>query len=214
MKYLLYTDLAAYDERRVEQLLTTLPPTEAQRIRRTSHFVGRREKVIAYQLLTDCLREEGLLRELPLLVYDSQGKPRLSNYPEVHFNMSHCRNAVAVAVADREVGVDVESVRTYKEPLAERVFGQREMDILRLADDKDRVFSRLWTRKEAVVKCLGTGIVGMEPLQGIDVSDDTVSVSTEGCPAAISPCLQSCLLRLTTMPLPDDTGYLSLCQPA
>ena len=35
------------------------------------------------------------------------------------------------------------------------------------SDDKDRVFTRLWTKKEAVLKWQGTGIESFEQLQGV-----------------------------------------------
>lgn len=202
MKYLLCTNLADYDELRIAQCLAAMPPSEIQRIQRTRNPKGRREKVIAYQLLTDCLRQEGLLHEPPLLNYGCHDKPKLSNYPDVHFNISHCANAVAVAIDSNEIGIDVESIRPYKEELSQRVFSPREQHLISLADDKARIFSQLWTRKEAVVKCLGTGIVGMESLRAIDVSDDTIILPRHNT------------LHLTTIPLPNDKGYLTLCQPA
>jgi 4'-phosphopantetheinyl transferase len=70
------------------------------------------------------------------------GKPRLAEpAARLAFNLSHSRSLALVAVARREVGVDVEWIRT-KRP----------------AD-----FYRRWADREARVKYLGTGLTGPVP---------------------------------------------------
>lgn len=80
------------------------------------------------------------------------------------FNLSHSGAVALYALSSAgEVGVDVEvERRQLDEPaLAERVLGARQAARLRaLADPivRRREFLRAWTRHEAGVKCLGTGI--------------------------------------------------------
>lgn len=70
------------------------------------------------------------------------GKPRLATPEgELAFNLSHSRSLALVAVARREVGVDVERIRT-----------KRPVD-----------FYRRWADREARVKYLGTGLTGPVP---------------------------------------------------
>lgn len=39
------------------------------------------------------------------------GKPYLKDYPNFHFNLSHTRNVITVAISDKPVGVDIEKVK-------------------------------------------------------------------------------------------------------
>ena len=70
------------------------------------------------------------------------------------FSISHCGSAVAVAVDDEEVGIDIEEVSRYREHLVNYVLNEEEKDKM----DKKEMFIEIWTKKEAVFKLLGTGI--------------------------------------------------------
>jgi 4'-phosphopantetheinyl transferase len=96
---------------------------------------------------------------------NSFGKPRLRGRPGVHFNIAHCRRAVAVLVSDRPVGVDVEAVRGRDAHVAARCFDASERAHIEAAADPDREFFRYWTLKESYVKALGCGL--SYPLRGI-----------------------------------------------
>ena len=95
-----------------------------------------------------------------------KGKPylggELSDH-RLHFNISHSGAQVMLAmVLDDEIGVDLEqlNLRTGCERVARRAFSQAEL--AQLGDLQSSVgrrqFFRMWTAKEAVVKCSGDGI--------------------------------------------------------
>jgi 4'-phosphopantetheinyl transferase len=90
------------------------------------------------------------------------GKPYLSEYPGVHFNLSHTGDACVCAVASQPVGVDIERVRTGRRVMgvARRFFAPEEWEPLaRLpAERRLRAFYACWTRKEAYAKALGLGV--------------------------------------------------------
>lgn len=96
-----------------------------------------------------------------------QGKPRLlsgSTSPAgVHFNLSHSGDLALIALSQREeVGVDLEVIRAVDDApaLAESVFGVNERRVLGglAGTARDRAFLQGWTRKEACLKALGTGL--------------------------------------------------------
>ncbi len=89
----------------------------------------------------------------PVLSYAEQGKPYFENIP-LHFNISHCEKAVAIALGDCPVGVDIENIRPVNFKVAERFFTEDEQNTLK--DDKE--FFRIWTRKEAFAKKDGRGL--------------------------------------------------------
>jgi 4'-phosphopantetheinyl transferase len=88
----------------------------------------------------------------------------------LRFNLSHSDELMLVAVtAGREVGVDVEVARdptrgAVDEPaIAARVLGSDQARRLEGLDGEQRTreFLRVWTVREAAVKCLGTGLASM-----------------------------------------------------
>lgn len=158
MIYRVDTSLEQYDEHKIAECLSWFPQERVDNILKINHIQGRREKVAAYVLLVKMMREEGCLKQLPLFQYDENGKPHLSNYPSLHFNISHCKKAVAVALHHAEVGIDIECRRPVSQALMERVCCAEELSLIRSSADAELEFIRLWTRKEALLKCTGVGI--------------------------------------------------------
>lgn len=158
MIYRVDTSLEQYDEHKIAECLSWFPQERVDNILKINHIQGRREKVAAYVLLVEMMREGNLLQELPMVGYAENGKPFLQNYPDLHFNMSHCKKAVAVALHNAEVGIDVECRRAVSQALMERVCSVGEQEIIRMAADPELEFIRLWTRKEALLKYMGVGI--------------------------------------------------------
>ena len=142
-------------------LQAALPEISEQRREQALRFKferGQRTCVLAYLLLKKALREEYGLTENPLFEYGPHGKPFIVGHPEIHFSLSHCREAVACAVSDRPVGIDVESVQRYRESLAQYTMSDEEQQLIAAAERPDVAFIRLWTMKEARLKLTGEGI--------------------------------------------------------
>jgi 4'-phosphopantetheinyl transferase len=107
------------------------------------------------------------------LELSEQGKPRVADNSSLEFNLSHSGGLALVAVASRPVGVDIEAMRPDRNllGLAQRALPADDADAVRAADSDERmhVFYRAWTRHEARLKCLGTGL-------GSPLSDGPVTV--------------------------------------
>lgn len=93
------------------------------------------------------------------------GRPVLAGeHPDVpYFSLSHSHGAALIGVADSPVGVDIEQL-----PRPERVeacasalhaYERRELD-RRSSEQRQALFARLWTRKEAYLKGIGIGVGG------------------------------------------------------
>jgi len=142
----------------LETALTLLSEQRREQALKFRFEQGRRTCVLAYLLLMRGLRQEFGIEEKPLFEYGEHGKPRIVGHPEVHFNLSHCREAVFCAVSHQPVGVDVESVREYKESLIDYTMNVDEQALIRRAERPEVAFTRLWTQKEALLKLTGEGI--------------------------------------------------------
>ncbi len=116
--------------------------------------------------------------------YDAHEKPALvleRSHESLRFNVSHSADLALVAVTlRRAVGIDVERIRDDIEVDGiAREFGPREMSTLQglSGETRIRAFFACWTRKEAYLKALGTGLARR-------LDDFEVSV-TPGTPAAL-----------------------------
>ena len=119
---------------------------------------GQRTCALAYLLLKRALREQYGIVENPLFEYGEHGKPSIVGHPEIHFNLSHCREAVACVGSDHPVGVDVESIQRFNESLVRYTMNAQEVESVLSAAQPGIAFTRLWTMKEALLKLTGEGI--------------------------------------------------------
>jgi 4'-phosphopantetheinyl transferase len=101
------------------------------------------------------------------------GKPYLPDHPEVHFNFSDTKDAILVGVSHVDaLGVDVETMEREldHEAVAQHYFTDQEIEELMNADDPKARFLEFWTRKEAILKASGIGL--MEDVRVLQVNKE------------------------------------------
>lgn len=154
------------DERREADALTSLDRDELDRWHRYRHPRPRRQFVLCRAVLRKVLCERLRCANEDLrFVALEHGKPGAVVRDEqvrASFNVSHGGNHGLVAVAPcGRLGVDVEERTRRHDPDGHirKVFAPHEREALAAARGacKTRMFFRLWTLKEAVIKALGTG---------------------------------------------------------
>jgi 4'-phosphopantetheinyl transferase len=95
--------------------------------------------------------------------YAEHGKPSIAiPVSAPRFNLSHSLGCAALAISERlEIGIDIEAIQPLKEDIAGQYFSKRERDELSQLPPENRLagFYRCWTRKEAVIKALGEGLL-------------------------------------------------------
>ncbi len=91
--------------------------------------------------------------------YGENGKPYLKG-EKPYFSISHSGDCVICCVSDNEIGCDTEIIKPYNPKIGRRFFTAREADLLEKAENKDELFTKLWTLKESILKKEATGIVG------------------------------------------------------
>ncbi|WP_165799570.1 4'-phosphopantetheinyl transferase family protein [Sphingomonas oleivorans] len=93
---------------------------------------------------------------------EAQGRPRLTGRTDLSFSIAHSRDRLAIALADRPCGVDVEYSEAGEsdEIVAIHCFHPDECAAIAACPKAQRTqcFYAVWTRKEAVLKALGLGL--------------------------------------------------------
>ena len=155
MRVFLSEDIWDFD---LDAALAEISNQRREQAVRFKHELGQRLCVLAYRLLKQGLSEVYGIEENPIFEYNEHGKPSIVGHPEICFNLSHCKEAAVCAISDDPVGVDVESIREYKENLVRYTMNDGEVREIEGSDNPAATFIRLWTMKEATMKFIGTGI--------------------------------------------------------
>jgi len=145
--------------------------------------------VVLRKTLATCLgdRPENLR-----FVSGAFGKPLLAHAEPCAFNLSRSGDIAVIAVAQQgQIGVDVELVRAVPDAmaLAARNFCASEREPLQplAGPERDSAFLRGWTRKEACLKAIGSGLSIAPHLfeTGIYATRRSVVVPTDSGPVDV-----------------------------
>jgi 4'-phosphopantetheinyl transferase len=141
---------------RLSSLRACLDPSQRERAARLRDPALRRDRELAYALhrvaLADLL---GLPASCVPLQRSAEGQPRLPG-GKVHTSLSHASTHAAIAISTAgPVGVDIEPTRRNFSlaELADRICHPDELEAI-----GETGLLRLWVRKEAMLKAIGTGL--------------------------------------------------------
>ena len=139
----------------LQEALRLLPDWRRAEVLRYKHLQGQKECAYSYLLLCDAMRQEYGITTQPHFLIGEHGKPTLQEFPHIHFNLSHCKVGVAVALSGAPVGIDIECVGRGNDSLMRHVLSQAEYELVHTAPEPSLEFTKYWTMKEAVVKLTG-----------------------------------------------------------
>ncbi len=143
---------------------SVLSDDERARAARFRFDVDRRDFVLARTALRRLLESYGVGVAAEIeFAYSTAGKPELATNRDLRFNLAHTRGMAVIGLArGRRVGVDVERLRDFPNAneIVELYFAAEEKAAYQRLDGDAKVqaFFRAWTRKEAFVKAVGTGL--------------------------------------------------------
>lgn len=182
---------------RVPSLRQLLAPDERARAARFKFGKDADRLIIARGVLRLLI---GKFLHLPpervAFAYSATGKPSVEG---LEFNVSHSGAVILIATHRYSVGVDVECVdRTIDvADMARLCFTARERALLLNSVSPSEEFFRLWTRKEAWVKAVGSGL--LFPLRDVDVVD---AFAPQVTPNSVLDCALPS--RIIDLPLEGD----------
>ena len=109
-----------------------------------------------YLLLQKMLKEENIPN--PIFKTEKYEKPYISNYKDIHFNLSHSGNTVCCAISDKEIGCDVEFIdHEIDLDIAKNYFFNSEYENIMKSDNPSDEFFKYWVLKESYMKYTGLG---------------------------------------------------------
>jgi 4'-phosphopantetheinyl transferase len=215
--------LACLDDLDAEEFASELDRADAARTAAVTDPVARRRAIVSRGLLRRVLAPRlGMPPNEITFGTGAHGKPVLAGAAagspaSCHFNLSHSGGWWLLATAGSPVGVDLELAGRKVEAarLAGRVFTPGEQAALRLAGDDAAVtaavFLDCWTRKEALLKALGTGFAG--GAAGFHVGPGPGDTIVRA-PDASAPGQQSGSLRVRSLALPIAAHAAVACAPS
>jgi 4'-phosphopantetheinyl transferase len=150
----------------IETAASVLSAEEMQRAGQFRFSLHRNRFILAHAALRHIL---GIYSRCPAssidFIISPHGKPSLTNNQrgKIEFNLSHSEDLAVVAVSFGSIlGVDVEQVREMPDwrQMASQFFSDAEIAAIERAPlaEKSTMFLRFWTRKEALLKAIGTGL--------------------------------------------------------
>ncbi len=164
------------EEKQLQQALQLLTPQRVEKIEKCKMPEDKLRGITAGLLLEHGLRDYGVKRRKLQFLYGQNGKPQIAGQEEIHFNLTHAMDYAAVGFSDRELGIDLEYIRTGKRKVAERFFTKEENDFLQ-ENWNDDLFTKLWTRKESYIKAVGMGM--RLPLDSFSVLEDKMNTKED-----------------------------------
>jgi len=150
------------------KMRTCLSDREKQRLEKFSHANAAQQYLISRYATRNIIAHYLKCKTTEFdFEYNRYGKPSINaanhTLSRLHFNLSHSGDTILLALsAAAEVGIDVEHDRTRCDvlKLAQRFFHPLEFQqLIQLPKAQQRHgFYDVWTRKEAFVKAIGTGM--------------------------------------------------------
>ena len=116
---------------------------------------------LAYSLVRSIFSEKlGIDKKLIEIKRGKNNKPFIKNDKGLHFNLSHTKNLIAIAVNSEPVGIDCEQIDDINTKHSNKIFTPKENEyIFSSKRDINVRFLECWTKKEAAVKLNGDKII-------------------------------------------------------
>ncbi len=173
-----------------------LPASEAQRAARFVFARDAQRYRAAHSLLRQLLWRHCGLAAGAEFHLGEHGKPSLGATAARQFNLSHSGAHALIAISEGvAIGVDLEELRPVRDLwlLAEQNFSSAELEALQQTPrgDQARAFLTAWTRKEACLKAVGSGL-SIAPASidaGVQAQARVITIELPGGP--LNVCVES-----------------------
>ena len=137
-------------------LMKSLTEEQKQRALRFKNEKDQMRCLLSSYLMSQLSKEE--------LQRNETGKPFYPNGP--FFNISHSGKYVIMAIANQEVGVDIEEDIEKNMDILLKIFNEAESKMIKEHAD----FYYLWCAKESLIKCMGSSISKIKEIPALPIN--------------------------------------------
>ena len=168
----LYTEIDEFwNDQKLGAKLQLLPANLQQHIVKKKDQRERQLSITGKLMLQNIVNEFDINLTLNNLLYNQYHKPYFN--AGFDFNISHSGNMVMCCGTDKgKIGIDIEFIKPIDLANYTNYFTQNEWHQINTSADPVSEFYYFWTRKEAVLKAMGTGF--HTALDSIDVSGENL----------------------------------------
>ncbi|WDF57317.1 4'-phosphopantetheinyl transferase family protein [Mucilaginibacter sp. KACC 22063] len=152
-----YYHLKEFPDDQFNDYLELLPPSYWPYILKYRDFKDKKRKLLARLMVLYALRMDHAEHLINKWTVSSLGKPHIPGWK--NFCISHSGNWVILICSNNLIGIDVEvvDIKLYTDIVV--LLHKDEQEYINNAEDKATAFCKIWTRKEAVLKAIGTGLI-------------------------------------------------------
>ncbi|WP_313073333.1 4'-phosphopantetheinyl transferase family protein [Lacrimispora sp.] len=169
-----FMEVSEKENNKTNNLLKLVSEKRQETLRRYRFPIDRKLSLYAELLVRkQAMRLLGLNNDEIKFGTNEYCKPFIQGHTQFQFNISHTRNAIAVAFSSHEVGVDIERINPPDYQISKQFFTFFEHNYILSHKNPNRAFYEIWTKKEAYTKCIGTGLT--KPLKSFDVLNTEIS---------------------------------------
>jgi len=157
--YLIEIKTSSTDHAEFKNLLRCIAEERTNSIIKMRNDVDKKLTVLADVLIRIVASQRLFISNRNLCFQkNSYGKPYLLFFPDFQYNISHTRDAVAVAFSNQSIGIDIEKIREPDLKIVKRFFTSDENQYILQSNDFVTRFFEIWTKKEAYIKHDGRGL--------------------------------------------------------
>ena len=150
-----------------EQLLQQLPMDMWPKALRYRQLVDSYNYILGRMMLKSGISELGLKdSKFSELYFNKFEKPLIKG---ISFSISHSQSMVICALSKSvKVGIDIEVDQRLKLADLQSFFTEKEWQDIQNASNQKMRFYQYWTRKESILKAIGTGLAKLEDIHLLD----------------------------------------------
>ena len=152
-------NLDSFSDDFYKKMYKILPPQKQKQVLKSSHDVRKKQIIMSFFLLIYGLYREYGIYKCPEIDYMEKGKPYFKDYKNVYFNYSHSQKTVALMLSDRQCGIDIDYIDRFDLKIIDKICNEKEKKVILKSKNPNRELCKIWTKKEAILKCIGCGFI-------------------------------------------------------
>ena len=159
MLKLSYCDVSKMSDEQILKLYKASDEARKAKADKIKNEPAKRLSIVAGDLARNAIAEElNISPDDIKFRTKGKGKPYVENQ-KIEFSISHSGTIVVCAISDTPVGIDIERIGDPNAKVAQKFFTEDERNYVfeKCALSRQRFFE-IWTRKEAYVKKIGSGV--------------------------------------------------------